>query len=381
MDGWMGGAWRLNWPSEELNGDVTDCVSRSRSGRPHSVFNAPSGPHEQRGLEVRVCVLALLVCAAAGCAGHQPPDTRSLFIKGSQESSAGGATFDAPKGAADSSGAGAQAQIKSDPSAASSDSGVSKAPAPKADDLPTLETTDANLGVTIAALKRRPTANGYVAVGNAYHRLGVFDQAQANFQHALDINSTLPAASEGLARVWRDWGLPQFGLPYAYRAVSAAPKSPSAENTLGTLLFALGDPEAARTRFEKAVALDPKAVYALNNLCYVAFMLGEGGPAVARCNEALALSPDVTITQNNLALVYAAEGHTDQAADEFARAGDASAANFNMGIVQMARHEYRAAADLFRAACRATPEVAGACAWAAQARRLAGATPPADIRK
>ena len=330
---------------------------------------------------MRGCVLALLVCAAAGCAGHQPPDTRSFFIRGSQTSSAGGATYDAPKGAGDSGGAGTQAQAKPNPSAVSSGSGVSKAPVPKADDLPTLETTDANLAVAVAALRRHPTANGYVAVGNAYHRLGVFDEAESNFRHALDINSNLPAATEGLARVWRDWGLPQFGLPYAYRDVSAAPRSPSAENTLGTLLFALGNPEAARTHFEKALALDPKAVYALNNLCYVAFMLGDGAPAVARCNEALSLSPEVTSIRNNLALVYAAEGRTEQAAQEFARAGDGPASNFNMGIVQMARHEYRAAIEPFQTACRAKPEVAGACAWAAEARRLAEARPPADIWK
>jgi Flp pilus assembly protein TadD len=220
-----------------------------------------------------------------------------------------------------------------------------------------------------------------VAVGNEYHRLGVFDEAEANFQHALHIDARLPAANEGLARVWRDWGLPQFGLPYAYRALSAAPRSPSAENTLGTLLFVLGDPEAAQTRFQDAVALDPKAVYALNNLCYVALMLGDGDPAVARCHEALALSPDVTSTRNNLALVYAAEGHADQAADEFAKAGDGPAASFNMGIVHMAQHEYRDAVAPFQAACPAKPEVAGACAWAAQARRLVAAARPADIRK
>jgi tetratricopeptide (TPR) repeat protein len=321
---------------------------------------------------VRACVLAWLVCAAAGCAAHRSPDTGSLFIKGSPNTSyADGATFDAPKAAGDSGAAGPQATI--DPS-------IPKTPRAKSSDSPTLETTNAGLGAALAALKLHPTAVGYVAVGDAYHRLGVLDEAQTNFEHALRIKSRLPSASDGLARVWRDWGLPQFGLPYAYRAVSAAPRSPSAENTLGTLLFNLGDPEAAQTHFQKAVALDPGAAYALNNLCYVAFMLGDSGPAVARCNEALALAPDAT-TRNNLALVYAAEGHADQAADEFAKAEDGSAVNFNMGIVHMARHEYREAVAPFQDACRAQPEVAGACTWAAQARRLAAATPPADIKK
>jgi protein O-GlcNAc transferase len=327
---------------------------------------------------VRVCVLALLACAAAGCAGHRPPDAAGLFIHRSQTQSSDGATFDAPskndasKAAGDSGGVMPQTTI--DPS-------VPRTPRPKSSDSPTLETTNAGLGVALAALKAHPTADAYVAVGDEYRRLGVLDEAEANFQHALQLNSRLPAAAEGLARAWRDWGLPQFGLPYAYRALSAAPRSPSVENTLGTLLFALGDPEASRIHFQKAVALDPGAAYALNNLCYVAFILGDGGPAIARCNEALVLSPDVASTRNNLALVYAAEGRTDQAADEFARVEDGPAANFNMGIVHMARHEYRAAVEPFQAACRATPEVAGACAWAAQARRLAGAMPQADIRK
>ena len=328
---------------------------------------------------MRVSGLALLVCLAAGCAAHRSPDTGSPFIQGSPNTSyADGATFDAPKTAGDAD-IGTRAKTAS--GTVSSDPGVSKAPQPKTSDLPTLETTNAGLAAALAAAKLHPSAAAYVTVGNEYHRLGVFDEAETNFQHALKIDSHLPAAAEGLARVWRDWGLPAFGLPYAYRAVSAAPRSPSAENTLGTLLFALGDPEAARTHFQKAVALDPEAAYALNNLCFVGFMLGDGDPAVARCQEALALSPEVVTTRNNLALVYAAEGHTDQAADEFARAGNGPAADFNMGIVHMTRHEYRDAVAAFQAACQAKPEVVGACAWAAQARRLAAAMPPADIRR
>jgi tetratricopeptide (TPR) repeat protein len=326
---------------------------------------------------VRVCGLALLVCLSAGCAAHTPPDAEGLFIHRSQAASAGGVTFDAtdvsaPSATGETGGARPQATV---------DPGIPRTPRPKSSNSPTLETTNSGLGAALAALTLHPTADAYVAVGREYYRLGVFDQAEANFESALHIDSHLTTATEDLARLWRDWGLPQFGLPFAYRAVSGAPRSPSAENTLGTLLFVLGDPEAAQQHFQKAVALDSQAAYALNNLCYVAFMLGDGGPAIARCNEALALSPDVTITRNNLALVYAAEGHTDQAADEFAKAEDAPAANFNMGIVQMARHQYHDAVALFQAACRATPEVAGACAWAAQARRLAAATPPADIRR
>jgi Flp pilus assembly protein TadD len=321
---------------------------------------------------VRACVLALLVCLAGGCAAHQSPDTTGIFVHRSQATYSDGATFDVPKVGSDSGGVRTQVQPV-DPS-------ISKAPQAKTSDSPTLEATNNGLGTALARLKLRPTAEAYVAVGEAYHRLGVLDQAESNFSLALRMNSHSAAASEGLARVWRDWGLPQRGLPYAYRAISFGPRLASAENTLGTVLFALGDLADAKAHFQKAAALDPAAPYPMNNLCYVAFMLGDEGPAADRCTEALALSPDVATTRNNLALVYAAGGHTSQAADEFQRASNGPAASFNMGIVHMARREYREAVSPFEVACHAKPEVPGGCAWAAQARRLA-ASSLVDIRK
>lgn len=320
---------------------------------------------------MRACVLGLLVCAAAGCAGHRSPDATDLFIRGSQTTYHDGATFDAP-GSKSSPSLPAQPTVPPD---------VPKSPQPKSSDSPTLESTHANLATELAALKHHPTAAGYIAVAEVYARLGVLDEAETDFARALHLDPHSAVASEGMARVWRDWGLPQFGLPYAYRAVSYAPRSASAENTLGTLLFALGDPAAAQDYFRSATERDPKAVYALNNLCYVSLMLGQGGPAVARCTEALALAPDLAPTRNNLALVYAAEGQDAQAANEFQRADSPSAAAFNIGIVHMARREYRQAIAPLESACRATPPVAGACAWAAQAAKLAAAPAGNDIRR
>jgi tetratricopeptide (TPR) repeat protein len=318
---------------------------------------------------VRVCALALLVCLAAGCAAHRSPDTTSLFVHRSRATYEDGATFDAPGAAgtkdapkADGDSGSARAQAIPDPS-------VPKSPQPKSSDSPTLESTTPNLAAIVAAVRLHPSADGYVALGTAYHRLGVLDEAENNFQRALQFNGKSAPAYEGLARVWRDWGLPEYGLGDAYRAVSIAPHSASAHNTLGTLLFALGDPEVAKTHFQRSLALDATAGYALNNLCYVSFMLGEGGPAVARCTEALALAPDAVTTRNNLALVYAAQGKPDEAAREFAKASDGPAASYNVGIAHMARHEYQDAAAAFTIACNAKPEVAGACAWAKEARR------------
>ena len=320
---------------------------------------------------MRACVLALLVCLAAGCAARRSPVTTSLLVHRSKTTYEDGATFDAPSAAGTKDAPKAVGDSGSARAQAPPDPSVSKSPQPKSSDSPTLESTTPILSAILAAVRLHPSADGYVSLGAAYHRLGVLDEAENNFRRALQFNGKSAPAYEGLARVWRDWGLPEYGLPNAYRAVSYAPRSASAENTLGTLLFALGEPEAAQTRFEKALALDPSAVYALNNLCYVSFMLGDGGPAIARCTQALALDPESTTTRNNLALVYAAQGHADAAALEFAKASDGPAASFNVGIAHMARHEYKDAAMSFAVACSATPQVQGACAWAKEARKKA----------
>lgn len=313
---------------------------------------------------MRPLVPALVACMAAACAGHQPPDTGNPFVTRSKTTYNDGATFDAPKASAGPVTAQAHASSPADPALPTS-------PVPKSTDGPTLESTNASLAAAVAEAKAHPTADNFVVVGLAYHRLGVLDAADKAFEQALKLNHHSAAANEGLARVWRDWSLPQQGLGSAWRAVSEAPKSASAHNTLGTLLFALGDPEAARTHFDKALALDPSAAYALNNLCYVEFMLGEAAPAMARCTEALALNPASTTTRNNLGLIYAAEGRNDDAAREFEKAGGRPSAGYNMGIVHMARREYKDAIALFEAACSAKPEVQGACAWAKEARKLA----------
>ena len=59
----------------------------------------------------------------------------------------------------------------------------------------------------------------------------MLDAAYRHFNRALALNPRDAAAYEGLARVWRDWGLPQLALGDAHRATFFAPQSASARNT------------------------------------------------------------------------------------------------------------------------------------------------------
>jgi Flp pilus assembly protein TadD len=179
---------------------------------------------------------------------------------------------------------------------------------PKTSDLPSIEKFDRALAAALSALADRPTGSAHRRVAAEYLRLSIFDAAYDHYTSALRLDARDPAAYEGLARLWRDAGFPQLGLRPAHQAVYYAPAWAAAENTLGTVLYALGDAAAAQRRFERALALDPQAGYVLSNICYVSLVRGDVSRARAQCQEAVRMAPDLAVARANLAAVVAAGG-------------------------------------------------------------------------
>jgi tetratricopeptide (TPR) repeat protein len=213
--------------------------------------------------------------------------------------------------------------------------------------VPTLEAQDPELKAALARITFDRSPAALVDLAAVYLRRGLTDRAYDYYSRATRMDSHYAPAYDGLARVWRDWGLAHLGLGDAYRAVYYAPKSAAVRNTLGTVLQALGLRREARAAYEKAVALDPNAAYAYNNLCYLSFLDGHARQAIAECNTAITLDAELTAAYNNLALTYAALGQPERARLEFERAGGVHAAAYNMGIVYMAKRQYQAAAEEF----------------------------------
>jgi Tfp pilus assembly protein PilF len=152
-----------------------------------------------------------------------------------------------------------------------------------------LEATDPRLRQALAQLMVAPTAPHYLEVADAYLQRGVFDRAHDFLERSLKVNGPDAATYDALARLWRDWGQPSEGLGHAYRAVHLAPGSPAALNTLGTMLYRLGNVDAARDTFQQAMRADGSAWYALANLCHVNMKAGQTALAIAQCQKAAAL--------------------------------------------------------------------------------------------
>jgi tetratricopeptide (TPR) repeat protein len=215
-----------------------------------------------------------------------------------------------------------------------------------------LEERDPDLAAALKKLSLAPTADLHRAVAERYRERGVLDAAYTHFTKAITLDPRNAAAYEGLARVWRDWGLPQLGVADAYRATFYAPQSASAQNTYGTLMQALGKYREARIAYELATWLDPQAAYAVNNLCYLAFVQGRPDVAIQRCTAALALDPSLAAARNNLGLAFAAAGKLDLARAQFLDAGDRASGLYNLGIVYLAAGDRSRALSAFDEATR-----------------------------
>jgi tetratricopeptide (TPR) repeat protein len=242
---------------------------------------------------------------------------------------------------------------------------------PAAHLLPTLETWDPKLAAALLLTESTPGAESLRHVGDEYRRVGVLDVAFRYYNLALRADPTDAAAYDGLARIWRDWGLPGLGLGDASRAVYYARSSGTSYNTLGTVMQALGNRREARTAYERARRADPHASYALTNLCYLSFLEGNAEAALGECRQALALDPEAKAAHNNLALIYASQGKLDLARSELSHSGDEAATQFNMGVIYMATKDYGSAAIAFQAALAARPSFSAAGQRARQAQALA----------
>ena len=209
-----------------------------------------------------------VVVLAAGCAAHRTPDLSlsPATHSGSVDASSHSATTE-PRSLAS-----ANADVRA---------AVAAAKRPDRPETPTVESVNPDLASALAVLAASPTAVSERRVAETYLRAGIFDIAHDHYTKALRLDPKDGWAYDGLARVSRDSGFPQFGLGDAYRAVYRLGGAPEALNTLGTILFALGHLSEAHARFEQALRQCPDAAYALNNLCYVALTVGDSSGAAA----------------------------------------------------------------------------------------------------
>jgi len=179
-------------------------------------------------------------------------------------------------------------------------------PIPKVSPGPTLESENGELRAVLEALAVRETVDGHRRAAAEYWKARVFDRADRHLTLAIALRPRDAVLFEERARLWRDAGVLDRALSDAHQAAYLSPALAEAQNTLGTVLYALGRVDAARERFVRVAALKPGAAYAQSNLCFAAFAGGALEQALMACDEALRIAPGLEAAQQNRVRVEAA---------------------------------------------------------------------------
>ena len=160
---------------------------------------------------------------------------------------------------------------------------------PTAQSVSSLEATSPRLQRALHDLALAPTTEHYLATAHAYLAEGVRDRAYDYLAAGLERDRRSTALHDATARLWRDWGMYDRALRAAHAAVYFSPRSAEARNTLGTVLWALGQRTEAGQAFREAADLAPEAWYAWQNLCQVALTADRTRTASTYCQHAAQL--------------------------------------------------------------------------------------------
>ncbi|QGZ95804.1 tetratricopeptide repeat protein [Terricaulis silvestris] len=133
----------------------------------------------------------------------------------------------------------------------------------------------------------------YFARGAARERQGRWPEAEADFQHALELSPEQPDVLNYLGYTWVDRGEHmQEGLAMIQRAAVLRPMSGAIIDSLGWAYFKMGDYALALENLERAIELSPADPTLNDHLGDIYWRLGRRIEARFQWQRALALEPD-----------------------------------------------------------------------------------------
>jgi tetratricopeptide (TPR) repeat protein len=167
------------------------------------------------------------------------------------------------------------------------------------------------------------TAKNYVAFSNhgqALFKQGRIDEAIAEYEKAITLDSTLDAARLGLGEALVQKGRFDDAIAQFAKVLELDPENSAARLQLGVLHGRQGKYDDAVAAFSEVLRREPNNLAAHNNLGNVLTLQGKQEEAVKQFEQAVRISPDHASTHNNLALAYKKLGRTGEAIAEYREA-------------------------------------------------------------
>ncbi len=184
----------------------------------------------------------------------------------------------------------------------------------------------------VSTPRGKPGPNLFVAAAQMHELGDRFEDAEANYRKALELNPGHLEALIGFARMEDRRGNFEAATKYYQRAIRKHPKDASVHNDLG--------------------------------LCYHRRnMLPE---ATRELRRAVDLDGDSKLYRNNLAAVYVEQGKQKEALSHLIAAHGTSVGHYNLGYLLMQKQDNEAALREFRKAAETDPNMQAARQWVAR---------------
>lgn len=202
---------------------------------------------------------------------------------------------------------------------------------------------DAALASFMKAREAREDALFFVATGNMKVELGKLDDARADYERAIEIDSKNVKGYQGLAAIYEKKGETERSLETLEKARNLDKENPLTLYSLAVLKDRAGDMTSALTIAEKLVEVDESNFEAhrlLGSLYEKAARLEDSAREFSR---AVKLNPESSVAQRSLGMIYHSLGDLDKAEMALRKAVNLDAADMvattNLAVVLVNRKQ------------------------------------------
>jgi len=201
-------------------------------------------------------------------------------------------------------------------------------------------------------------------IGAAYRRKGMYDEAIAEYEKALEINPNHADAHYNLGVAYGEKGMYDEEIAEYKKALEINPNDAAAHYNLGAAYRRKGMYDAAIAEYKKALEINPEFAMAHANLGGAYADKGMYDKAIVACTRAIQINPDNIYAHNNLGGAYYGKGMYDAAIAEYKKALEINPsyakAHYNLGVAYGDKGMYDAAMAEYKKALEINPDYANA---------------------
>ncbi|MBT3509616.1 MAG: tetratricopeptide repeat protein [Nitrospina sp.] len=212
-----------------------------------------------------------------------------------------------------------------------------------------------------AKMKSPNLVRPYNNLGEAYDKLGKYDEAIIEFKGALKINPNYFFGLNNLGNVYgKQRKLPE-AIGYFQRALEQKPDYSPAHYNLARAFHLTGKREEAVESYRKAIKSNPYFEQAFYNLAYLAMQLSQFDEAIINFNKFLAMQPNHSKAHFGLGNGLMMKGQLDLALAEYRKSAELDPKfafpYLNIANIQMQTKNIPAAIENFEKALNINPSM------------------------